>query len=451
MCAIVGVAGTDEASYLAYLGLHALQHRGQEGAGIASTDGEDFKCLRRPGLVTEIFQNGSLSTLKGYAAIGHTRYSTSGGDTACNLQPLTMRSRMGWVAVAHNGNLTNAKDLVDRLEKEGAIFQTTSDTEVVLHVMARCRDIPLPDAVEYAVSHIEGAFSLLVMNKDYMVAVRDPHGFRPLVVGDVGDGKAFASETVAFELMRGTFEREVQPGEMVVVDLKRKTMISKQVLKPKQPSKCVFELIYFARPDSEVFGTPVYKARKAMGRRLAQEHPAEADIVIPVPDSGVAASIGYAEELGLPFEMGLIRSHYVGRTFIQPKQSMRELGVRLKLSVVRSVIEDRRVIVVDDSLVRGTTSKKIIKLLREGGAKEVHLRVSSPPKISPCFYGIDTPTRDQLIASNQDVGGICKYIGADSLGYLSHEGLTQVVGDGYCGSCFTGEYPTLVPLTVKKR
>lgn len=431
------------------MGLHALQHRGQEGAGIAASDGTDYSVLRRRGLVADIFQEEVLRGLKGSAAIGHTRYSTSGGDTDCNLQPLTMRSRMGWTAVAHNGNLTNAKELIERLEKEGAIFHTTSDTEVILHVMARCRDIPLPDAVEHAVGHLDGAYSLLIMNQDYMIAVRDPYGFRPLIVGDCGDGKAFASETVAFDLMGGTPEREVRPGEMIVVDLKRKTMTSKQVLQPKSPSRCVFELIYFARPDSEVFSVPVYQARKSLGRRLAKEQPAIADIVVPVPDSGVAAALGYAEELGLPFEMGIMRSHYSQRTFIQPKQSMRELGVRLKLSGVKSVIEGRRIVVVDDSLVRGTTAKKIIKMLRDCGADEVHLRVSSPPTISPCFYGMDTPTKGQLIASNQDIEGIREYIGADSLGYLSREGLSQVFGKGYCSSCFSGEYPTLVPLTIK--
>lgn len=446
MCSIFGVAGDEDAAYLTYLGLHSLQHRGQEGAGIVSTDGDGYYVHRRRGLVSDVFQNGSMGSLKGRAALGHTRYSTSGGDTDSNIQPLVMKSAMGWISMSHNGNLSNSADLTSYLEQKGSIFQTTTDTEVIMHLLARCKDMDLPHALICALEQVEGAYSLLVMNKDYMIAIRDPHGFRPLHYGQKNGSTLFASETCAFDLVGGESIREIRPGEMVIVDVKNNTISSVQVFEEKKASKCVFELIYFSRPDSNTFGKSVYGTRKALGRRLAQEQPAEADLVIPVPDSGIAAAIGYAEELAIPFEMGIIRSHYVGRTFIQPKQSMRDVGVRLKLSAIQSIIKGKNLVVVDDSLVRGTTSKKIIQMLRDAGAARVHLRVSAPPTISPCFYGIDTPNREELIASNLSIDEISDFIGADSLGYLSPNGLKRVCGEGFCSACFTGDYPTLVPL-----
>lgn len=449
MCAIFGIAGHDEASNLTYLGLHALQHRGQEGAGIVSTDGTLPYVHRRSGHVCDIFDTATLNTLKGHSAIGHTRYSTTGGNTAENLQPIWMKCSLGWIGVAHNGNLVNTERLSRELEADGSIFQSTTDTEVIVHLMARSGEKDPVKALVSALKRVEGAYSLLVLTNEVFIAVRDPRGFRPLVLGRLNGRHVFASETTALDLMGATYEREVKPGEMIVIPFKEGfAATSSFPFAPEEPKRCVFELIYFARPDSSIFGANVYQKRKAFGRKLAEEQPAlDADMVIPIPDSGVYAAIGYAEQAKLPFEMGIIRSHYIGRTFIEPRQSIRDFGVKLKLNPVADCIRGKNLVVVDDSLVRGTTSKKLIQHLREAGAKKVHLRISAPPTSHPCFYGIDTPTKRELLASSQSVEKIREFIGADTLGYISLPGLLEVAregaGDGFCHACFSGEYPVL--------
>lgn len=451
MCAIFGIADHPEASHMTYLGLHALQHRGQEGAGIVSA----FECrphaVKKKGLVNEVFSAEELGKLPGRQAIGHTRYSTAGGGGIENLQPLLLRTGQGWIALAHNGNLVNAEALTQRLEQMGSIFQSSSDTEVIIHLIARTGEPDLVKALTAALTQIEGAFSLLVMNERTLIAVRDPLGIRPLVLGRLNESPVFASETTAFDLMGAQYEREIAPGEMVIVDLKgRGPLRSFFPFHEVKPQKCIFEQIYFARPDSVVFGAGVYETRKALGKQLAMEQPAGgAQLVIPVPDSGVYAAIGYAEVSKLPFEMGIIRSHYMGRTFIEPNQSIRDFGVKLKLNPVGQFLEGKKVVVVDDSLVRGTTSKKLIQHLRDAGAEEVHLRISSPPTQHPCFYGIDTPTQQELLASTQTVEQMCRFIGADTLGFLSLEGLLKVSekqsGPGFCHACFSGDYPIKAP------
>lgn len=448
MCAIFGIAGADEASNLTYLGLHALQHRGQEGTGIVSTAGKEPFVHKERGLVGDIFSAAVISKLQGHSAIGHNRYSTTGGNTSENLQPLLMKSSLGWVSIAHNGNLVNSDEITKRLEKEGSIFQSTSDTEVILHLMARSQERDLVKALIQALQQIAGAYSLLVLNQDYLVAVRDPQGFRPLVMGKLNGKPVFASETTAFDLIGATYEREVLPGEMVICTLTDNFSIqSIQPLQGFPQRRCVFEHVYFARPDSVVFGSNIYQTRKNLGKELAKEQPApKADIVIPVPDSGVYAAIGYSEFSKIPFEMGIIRSHYIGRTFIEPRQSIRDFGVKLKLNPVADTIRGKSIVVVDDSLVRGTTSRKLIQHLRDAGAKEVHLRISAPPTAHPCFYGIDTPTKTELLASSNSIEGIRSFVGADSLGYLSLDGLLKVsselAGEGFCHACFSGDYPT---------
>lgn len=447
MCAIFGVVGNTEASKLTYLGLHALQHRGQEGAGIVSSQNQEPHALKKKGLVGEVFTPQELEGLPGPHAIGHTRYSTAGGNSAANLQPILLRTGQGWIAIAHNGNLTNASALTRRLEKMGSIFQSTSDTEVIIHLMARTGEPQLEKALTTALAQVEGAYSLLVMDQSKLIAVRDPHGFRPLVMGNFQGKPVFASETTAFDLMGARYEREIAPGEMVIVDLSEKEAVrSFFPFHPIPSRKCIFEQVYFARPDSLMFGAGVYETRKALGKRLAEEQPAlGADMVVPVPDSGVYAAIGYSEASGIPFEMGIIRSHYMGRTFIEPSQSIRDFGVKLKLNPVSGFLKNKKVVVVDDSLVRGTTSQKLIRHLREAGAAEVHLRISAPPTRHPCFYGIDTPTQKELLASHQTIEQIKKHIGADSLGYLSLNGLLEVCSkksdEGFCHACFSGEYP----------
>ncbi|NBX81597.1 amidophosphoribosyltransferase [bacterium] len=449
MCAIFGLVGNPEASKLTYLGLHALQHRGQEGAGIVSTHQQRPYALKKRGLVGDVFSSAELAELPGHHAIGHTRYSTAGGDAACNLQPFLLRTAQGWIAVAHNGNLTNASVLMRRLEQMGSIFQSTADTEVIIHLMARTGEPQLEKALTAALAQVEGAYSLLVMDQNKLIAVRDPHGFRPLVMGRLQGKPVFASETTAFDLMGAKYEREIAPGEMVIVDLKEQEPLrSFFPFHAIAPRKCVFEHVYFARPDSHVFGAGVYETRKALGKQLAQEQPASgADMVIPVPDSGVYAAIGYSEAAQIPFEMGIIRSHYMGRTFIEPSQTIRDFGVKLKLNPVSGFLHGKKVVVVDDSLVRGTTSKKLIRHLRDAGVAEVHLRISAPPTKHPCFYGIDTPTQKELLASHQTIDQIRNYIGADSLGYLSLKGLLEVCSrkseEGFCHACFSGEYPTV--------
>ena len=446
-CGVFGVFGHPEAANLAYLGIHALQHRGQESAGIASWDGRQIHLHKAMGLVADVFTQQAIAGLPGTAAIGHTRYSTAGSSNLANAQPMTARTTAGQIAVAHNGNLVNAEELRAELAARGALFHGTSDTEVIVHLLAHQPEGSIEERIRGALASVRGAYSLLFLTEKGIVAVRDPLGFRPLVLGKLKNGATvFASETCALDLIEAEYIREVEPGEMVSVDAGG--MRTLQTLPKQRAGRCIFELIYFARPDSQVFGRSVYATRKALGKRLAVEAPVEADVVIPVPDSGVAAALGYSEQSGIPYDMGLIRSHYVGRTFIEPSQSIRHFGVKLKLNPVTGVVKGKRVVVVDDSIVRGTTSRKIVKMLRDAGAREVHLRISAPPTRWPCYYGIDTPVRSELIAASHTVQEIAKYVTADSLGYLSREGMHEAVKAeprGFCDACFTGEY--LVQLT----
>jgi amidophosphoribosyltransferase len=446
-CGVFAIWGHPEAAKLAYLGLYALQHRGQESAGICSSDGQTIHCERRMGLVADIFTEPVLARLPGTTAIGHTRYSTAGDSAYLNAQPFVVECNKGQIAVAHNGNLTNAIELRRELDAAGSIFQATSDTEVILHLMARSRERELPAALREALLQVEGAYSLLVLASDRLIVARDPRGFRPLAIGRLThegvDCPVFASETCAFDLIGASYEGDVEPGEMVIIGPGGMT---RERFAPAQPhAHCVFEHVYFSRPDSIVFGRSVQDSRENLGRLLARECPASADLVVPVPDSGVAAAVGYAAESGLPYKVALIRNHYVGRTFIEPSQTIRDFGVKLKLNPVRSLIEGKRVVLVDDSIVRGTTSRKIVRMVRQAGAREVHLRISCPPTISPCYYGIDTPSKGELIASSHSVEEIRRYVEADSLGYLSMEGLRQAVADAeshYCYACYTSNYPT---------
>jgi amidophosphoribosyltransferase len=458
MCGVIGIFGHPEASNLAYLGLHSLQHRGQESAGIVSSDGQQLHWVREMGHVGEIFTEERLRHLPGSAAIGHVRYSTTGDSAMKNAQPLAVDYAHGSVAIAHNGNLVDAADIRARLESDGSIFQGTSDTEIILHLLARSREGDLATRVVDALRSVHGAYSLALLSQSSMIAVRDPLGIRPLSLGrHKKNGWVVASETCAFELIEAEFIRDIEPGEMLVVD--DEGAHSLYPFKQEEPRRCVFEWIYFARPDSNIAGQSVYAARENMGRRLAIEHPVPADIVIAVPDSGTAAAIGYGRESGIPFDQGLIRSHYVGRTFIEPSESIRHFGVKLKLSPVRDVLAGKRVVVVDDSIVRGTTSGKIIGMIRAAGAREVHLRISSPPTIGPCHYGIDTPDRNKLIASSHTVEEVRRFVGADTLGYLSIEGLHASVAKvltadqhrGLCDGCFSNNYPIPLPAPVRAR
>jgi amidophosphoribosyltransferase len=448
MCGVIGIYGHPEAANLAYLGLYALQHRGQESAGIVATDGERMRAVREMGHVNDIFTADRLQQLNGFAAIGHVRYSTAGGSSLQNAQPIAVDYAGGSVAVGHNGNLVNAVELRERLESQGAIFSSTSDTEVIVHLIAHSREQTLPDRIADALRQVRGAYSLVFLAEDSLIAVRDPMGFRPLAIGKSKETWVVSSETCAFELLEAKPVRDVQPGEMVIIDASG--LRSVRPFGAQVPHRCVFEWVYFARPDSTIDGRSVYRSRERMGRRLAVEHAVAADVVVPVPDSGVAAAIGYARESGIPYDQGLMRSHYMGRTFIEPSQQIRHFGVKLKLSPVREVLNGKRVVVVDDSIVRGTTSRKIVGMIRGAGAREVHMRISSPPTVGPCRYGIDTPTREELIASNHSPEEIRKYIEADSLGYLSLQGLYESVnGDaaelevrkGFCDACFSNDYP----------
>lgn len=447
-CGIFGVYGHTEASNLVYLGLYALQHRGQESAGIASSDGEVIIFHKGMGLVADIFSEEILAKLPGNLAIGHVRYSTTGTSELKNAQPFVVDFESGSIAISHNGNLVNAQRLKRGLEVEGSIFQSTMDTEVIVHLIARSRLERIEDRIVDALSRVRGAYSLVFLTRDKLIGVRDPHGIRPLVFGKIKGGYVLCSETCALDLIEGEILREVEPGEMIVID-ERGARTSHPFF-PASPRFCIFEHVYFARPDSVFGGASVYQVRKRLGRQLAKECPADADIVIPVPDSGVPAALGYAEASGIPFAMGLIRNHYVGRTFIEPQQSIRHFGVKIKLNAVRDVVGGKRVVVVDDSIVRGTTGRKIMKMIRDAGAKEVHVRVSSPPTTSPCFYGIDTPLRRDLIGATHTLDEINRYLTSDSLGYMSVEGLHSCVpneGKGYCDACFTGDY--MVPLEVQ--
>ena len=455
-CGVFGVYGHPEAANLAYLGLYALQHRGQESAGIVASTGSDLNQHRAMGEVEEIFQPRVLAKLPGASAIGHTRYSTAGDKNALlNAQPIMVDCSKGKVAVAHNGNLTNAGEWRRKLEHRGSIFQSNSDTEVIVHLVARSQARNFSAALGDALNQVEGAYSLLVLTAEEMYAVRDPRGFRPLALGklrgpDGSDAWVVASETCAFDLLNAQYVRDVEPGEMLRIS--RAGLETIHFSPPKPHQYCIFEHVYFSRPDSTVFGRSVNESREMLGRLLAREHPVEADMIVPIPDSGVPAAIGFSLESGIPFRMGLIRNHYIGRTFIEPSQAIRNFGVKLKLNPVRNLIAGKRVVLVDDSIVRGTTSRKLVRLVREAGATEVHMRISCPPTISPCYYGVDTPTREELIASSNSPEEICKYLGADSLGYLSLQGLRQAVTDTrgeFCTSCYTGVYPTdLVQLEV---
>ncbi len=451
MCGIFGIDGCDDAANLTYLGLYALQHRGQESAGIVSWDGSQLHLERGMGHVSDIFKEKVIARLPGHRAIGHTRYSTAGSSVVANAQPIVVKTSMGPIGIVHNGNLVNPGEIRERLELEGSIFQTTSDTEVILHLMARS---PRPDLVEsfiLALGEVRGAYSLLLITDRALIAARDPNGFRPLVLGDLDGSPCFASESCAFDLLGARFVRELAPGEVVVSRDGR--LESYNLPQTAQPSRCIFEHVYFARPDSKVFGDSVAQARLRMGARLAREGPAAADIVVPVPDSGLYAAIGYSRESGLPMEFGLTRNHYVGRTFIEPKQSIRNFGVKIKLNPVRELLAGKRVVLVDDSIVRGTTSRKIVRMVRdEGGAAEVHVRISAPPTQWPCHYGIDTPDRGELIAAQKSIEEIRQFIEADSLAYLSLDGMLAAVSgprDSYCTACWTGDYR--VPITPGDR
>ena len=440
-CGIFGVFDHPEAANLTYLGLYALQHRGQESAGIAATDGTAMHVEKAMGWVSDVFSPERLRRLPGRMAIGHVRYSTAGSSTIRNAQPISASFGRGPVALGHNGNLVNAEALRSALEATGAIFQSTSDSEVMLHLLARADRQSLERSLAQALGQVQGAYSLVVLTPDTLVGCRDPHGFRPLVIGRHGDAWLLASETCALDLLEATFVRDVEPGEIVLID--RQGLRSVKPFPARKPLPCVFEYVYFARPDSTLWGQNVYSVRKALGQRLAEEHPVEADIVVPVPDSGVGAALGFAERSGVPFELGLIRNHYVGRTFIEPRQGIRHFGVRIKLNPMPETLGGRRVAVVDDSIVRGTTSRKIVKMIRGAGAREVHVRISSPPIRWPCYYGIDTPTRKELIGASHRVEEIRRYLAADSVGYLSLEGMLKAVGGGegrFCHACFSGEY-----------
>jgi amidophosphoribosyltransferase len=449
-CGVFGIFGHPEASKLTYLGLYALQHRGQESAGIAACDGGQMRVSKAMGHVNDVFDDETIAKLPGHMAIGHVRYSTAGESQLTNAQPLVVDSTHGQLAIGHNGNLVNGGELRDALVHAGAIFQSTSDTEVVVHLFARSRAATAENAVIEAISQVRGAFSFVAMTRDRMIGARDPHGFRPLAIGRLehpgGHAYVICSETCALDLIGATYVRDVEPGEVVVVTAHELKSI--KPFAPAKASQCIFEHVYFARPDSYVFGESVNEVRTEFGRRLAREAGVDADVIVPIPDSGVCAAIGYSEASGIPMRMGLIRNHYVGRTFIQPQQSIRHFGVKVKLNPVRSILEGKRVVLVDDSIVRGTTSRKIVRMVRSAGAKEVHMRISCPPTISPCFYGVDTPRKSELIAATHTLDEIRKYLDADSVSYLSLEGLTGAVPEGrtrYCTSCYTGVYPVAFP------
>ncbi|UCZ56164.1 amidophosphoribosyltransferase [Desulfurispirillum indicum] len=443
-CGIAGVYGNPEAANHAYLSLYAFQHRGQESAGItACFPGGSFSSHKGRGLVSEVFDQEKLNQLKGTIAIGHNRYSTSGKAILENAQPFDIEYHRGRLSLAHNGNLVNSHLLRRELEAMGAIFRTTNDSEVLLHLIARSRHEDFIETLRSVFMTVRGAYSIVMTDGERLYGIRDPLGIRPLILGELEEGLVLVSESCALDLMGATFIREVNPGELIVID--GKGFQSIQLLPVTERSAfCIFEFVYFARPDSFQFGNYVHNVRKEFGRTLAREAPVDADVVIPVPDSGIVPTLGFSQESGIPFEMGLIRNHYVGRTFIEPKQSIRHFGVKIKLNPVKSLLEGKRVVVIDDSIVRGTTSRKIVKMIRDAGAKEVHMRIAAPPTICPCFYGVDTPTRSELIASNHDLEQICTYITADSLSYLSHEGMFTAAGgdrNTFCSACFDGNYP----------
>jgi len=444
-CGVFGVFNHPEASNLVYLGLYALQHRGQESAGIVSSNGKSLIAHRGMGLVADIFNNDVINSLEGTSAIGHNRYSTTGSTTIKNCQPLVVEYARGGLALAHNGNLVNFAELREKLENAGSIFQSSSDSEVIVHLVAASRAATVVEAIVEALAQVRGAYSLVVLTENEMIAVRDPMGFRPLVIGRLNDAAIVASETCALDLVRAEYVREVQPGEMVIFSENGMRSIRPFAAAPTR--RCIFEYVYFARPDSLLYERNVYQVRKMQGKALARECPAEADIVVPVPDSGNAAALGYAEEARMPFEMALVRSHYIGRTFIEPRQSIRHFGVKIKFNPVSDLLRGKRIVLIEDSLVRGTTLRKVIPMLRQAGAREVHMRIAAPPTTHSCFYGIDTPTREELLASSHSIEEIRRYITADSLGYLSWNGLYSFMEgrEGYCDACFTGDYALEIP------
>ncbi|MFW5856551.1 MAG: amidophosphoribosyltransferase [Planctomycetota bacterium] len=444
-CGIVGVYNVPEAAAMTYLGLHALQHRGQESAGIVTSDGRNIRSRKGMGLLSGIFSTEDIRRLPGHAGIGHVRYSTAGGSKPQNTQPLVMEYSEGLIAIAHNGNLTNAKQIRDEYEAYGSIFQTSTDSEVVVHLMAKPTHVAKRNNIGHCLgSHIKGAYSFLFMTRTKLMAARDPQGFRPLCLGRKGEGYILASETCAFDQMGARFEREVEPGEFVIIDeqgLRSESFVPEDLIRP---AHCIFEHVYFARPDSTIFGDNVHLVRKRLGVNLAREHPADADVVVPVPDGGNSAAIGYAQASGIPLDRGLIRNHYVGRTFLNPVQSGRDRAVHLKHNVVKDVVRGKRVVLVDDSLVRGTTMKRLVRAVRDGGASEVHLRISCPPNAYPCYYGVDFPTRGELIAANSSREEIERALQVESLRYISIEGLldaTSGPSGNYCTACFSGKYP----------
>jgi len=441
-CGVVGVYGHLDAANLAYLGLYALQHRGQESAGIVASNNGSMHLEVGMGLVADVFSDSRLKKLPGKIAIGHNRYSTTGGSRIKNAQPCLIEYAGGTMAMGHNGNLVNASEIREELGAAGAIFQSTNDSEVIVHLMAQSRRNSFVDRAVAALSQVKGAYSIVLMSENELIAARDPQGFRPLCLGKLDGAYIVASESCVMDLLEAEFIREIEPGELILIN--QFGMKSFHPFPKTATKQCVFEHIYFSRPDSYLFGQSVYSVRKLMGRALAREKPVEADVVVPVPDSGVISAMGYSEESEIPFQMGLIRNHYVGRTFIEPQSQIRNFGVKIKLNAVKPVIEGKRVIIIDDSIVRGTTSKKIVRMLREVGAKEVHVRISSPPTTHSCFYGIDTPTKGELIASNLDIDQTCEYLGADSLHYITLEKMLEIFGeqkDDFCAACFDGRYP----------
>ena len=450
-CGIFGIWGHPEASYLTFLGLYSLQHRGQESAGIVCAENGEPKSHKGMGLVAEVFNEEIIKALSGTAAIGHVRYSTTGSSLLKNAQPFLAQHSGGFLAIAHNGNLVNARDLKIKLEAKGSIFQSTMDSEIFVHLMARSKKRGYMEKTIQALAQVKGAYSIVILTENSLIAARDPHGFRPLCLGEINGNYVIASETCALDLVQAYYLRDVQPGEIILIN--REGLHSEQPFPKVKPAFCIFEYIYFARPDSNIFGENVYLIRKKLGARLAEESPAEADLVMPIPDSGNYAALGFAERLGLPFEMGMIRNHYVGRTFIQPSASIRDFGVKVKLNPVKDLLKGKRVVVIEDSIVRGTTSRTRIRNLREAGAKEVHMRVSCPPHRFPCHYGIDFPTKEELIASAHSVEEIRKFIGLDSLAYLSLEGMVGAMPqpkDNFCLACFNGDYSVPIPTQADK-
>ncbi|QFG00292.1 amidophosphoribosyltransferase [Psychrobacillus glaciei] len=453
-CGVFGIWGHPDPAPISYYGLHALQHRGQEGAGIVVTDGEFLRAVKGEGLVNDVFSNGKLEKLEGKAAIAHVRYATAGGSGIENVQPLLFNSTTGSLAIAHNGNIVNANRLKRSLEQQGSIFQTTSDTEVLAHLLKKSRHTSLEERAKQALKLLDGAFAFIILTEDEMMVAQDPHGMRPLSLGKLGDAWVVASETSAFDLIGAEAIRSVEPGELLIIN--DQGLRSERFSEPAERAICTMEYVYFSRPDSDIDGINIHSARKRLGIQLAKEIQVEADLVTGVPDSSISAAIGFSEATGIPYELGLIKNRYVGRTFIQPSQDLRERGVKMKLSPVRQVVNGKRVVMVDDSIVRGTTSRRIVKMLKDAGAKEVHVVISSPPLKNPCFYGIDISSDEELIASNNSVEEMRELIGADSLSFLSVEGMVSAIGRtdegkncGHCLACFTGEYPTPISPSTK--